>query len=107
MERGHVARRRPISRSASGLVLIGSSPYTLACTAKSASGAAGGFIGRQPVTRDSFITTTLYETIITPKEAIGSCDDERPHSHPTVARAVPALCHNSAHILHMPVLDPA
>jgi hypothetical protein len=36
--------------SASGLVLIRSSPYTLACTAKSASGTAGGFVGRQPVT---------------------------------------------------------
>jgi hypothetical protein len=40
VECGHVAQRQP----------IGSSPYTLACTAKSASGAAGGFIGRQPVT---------------------------------------------------------
>ena len=33
-----------------GLVLIRSLPYTLACTAKSASGMAGGFVGRQPVT---------------------------------------------------------
>jgi hypothetical protein len=33
-----------------GASLIRSLPYTLACTAKSASGTAGGFIGRQPVT---------------------------------------------------------
>ena len=32
------------------LVPIRSLPYTLACTAKSASGMAGGFVGRQPVT---------------------------------------------------------
>jgi hypothetical protein len=31
-----------------GASLIRSLPYTLACTAKSASGTAGGFIGRQP-----------------------------------------------------------
>jgi hypothetical protein len=37
-------------QSAQGLVLIRSLPYTLACTAKSASGTAGGFIGLQPVT---------------------------------------------------------
>jgi hypothetical protein len=49
VERGHVAQRQLINRSASGPVLIGSSPYTLACTAKSASGTAGGIIGRQPV----------------------------------------------------------
>jgi hypothetical protein len=30
--------------------LIRSLPYTLACTAKPASGTAGGFVGRQPVT---------------------------------------------------------
>jgi hypothetical protein len=46
VKRGHVARRQPISCLASGLVLIGSLPYTLACTAKSASGTAEGFIGR-------------------------------------------------------------
>jgi hypothetical protein len=33
-----------------GASLIRSLPYTLACTAKSASSTAGGFIGRQPVT---------------------------------------------------------
>jgi hypothetical protein len=55
VERGHVARRQPISCSASGLVLIGSLPYTLACTAKSVSGTAGGFIGRQPVTNKAIL----------------------------------------------------
>jgi hypothetical protein len=50
VERDYVARRQLISRSASGLVLIESLPYTLACTAKSASGTTEGFIGRQPVT---------------------------------------------------------
>jgi hypothetical protein len=55
VERGHVTRRQQISCSASGLVLIGSLPYTLACTAKSALGTAGGFIGRQPVTINSLI----------------------------------------------------
>jgi hypothetical protein len=33
-----------------GLVLVRSSSFTLACTAKSVSGTAGDFIGRQPVT---------------------------------------------------------
>jgi hypothetical protein len=44
-------------RSASGLVLIGSSLYKLACTAKSA---AGGFIGRQPVTPTIKAFKNLY-----------------------------------------------
>ena len=35
VERDHVARRQSIGRSASGLVPIRSSPYTLACTVKS------------------------------------------------------------------------
>jgi hypothetical protein len=55
VKRGHVARRQPISCSASELVLIGSLPYTLVGTAKSASGTAGGFIGRQPVIFDSIV----------------------------------------------------
>jgi hypothetical protein len=46
VKRGHVARRQLISCSASELVLIGSLPYTLVGTAKSASGTAEGFIGR-------------------------------------------------------------
>jgi hypothetical protein len=46
VKRDYVARRQPISYSASELVLIGSLPYTLVGTAKSALGTAGGFIGR-------------------------------------------------------------
>jgi hypothetical protein len=45
-----------------GLVLIRSLPYTLACTAKSASGMAGGFIGRQPVTI-SALKTSIFTSI--------------------------------------------
>jgi hypothetical protein len=61
MERGHVARPQPIRRSASELVLIRSSPYTLACTAKSASDATRGFIGRQPVAHKhhSFLSSLI------------------------------------------------
>ena len=44
-----------------GLVLIRSLPYTLACTAKSASGMAGGFVGRQPVTSFADFWLELYQ----------------------------------------------
>jgi hypothetical protein len=44
VERGHVAQRQPISLSTTSL------PYTLACSAKCASGTARGFVGLQPVT---------------------------------------------------------
>jgi hypothetical protein len=45
-----MARRQPNQPLSLGLILVRSSSFTLACTAKSVSGTAGGFIGRQPVT---------------------------------------------------------
>ena len=50
-----------------GASLIRSLPYTLACMAKSASGTAGGFIGRQPVTGaieslNSYTWTSLFDS---------------------------------------------
>jgi hypothetical protein len=67
-----------------GLVLIRSLPYTLACTAKSASGMAGGFIGRQPVTTNEGNAASSASVLLGGGVAAVGEQAERPETAPVI-----------------------
>jgi hypothetical protein len=61
-----------------GASLIRSLPYTPACTAKSASGTAGGFIGHQPVTPFTFSYDSQFFRAQSWKACNREVEQERP-----------------------------